>query len=188
MVSTGTPPRGAATPAQEWRWLPVLAVVVAIAMVVGGAKVGASLVTGTSATPLRVGGLEMQPRPGWDVVWATDSTAALHRGPVILGVSSSGPEPDGPAAVAERYVDLVLGSRLVQLAVADPAPTALNDGTPAVRFGYVGVTADGQAVEGVVVVATGVRTSAVFDAAAPKGELAAVAGDLRVMVDGARVA
>jgi hypothetical protein len=57
-----------------------------------------------------------------------------------------------------------------------------------VRFGYVGVTADGQAVEGVVVVATGVRTSAVFDAAAPKGELAAVAGDLRVMVDGARVA
>jgi hypothetical protein len=63
----------------------------------------------------------------------------------------------------------------------------LASGVPAVRVFYVGVTSDGQAVEGVVVVATGVRTSAVFDAAAPTGELAVVADDLRVMVDGVRI-
>jgi hypothetical protein len=106
---------------------------------------------------------------------------------VTLDVASSGPEPAGPASVAQRYVDVVLRSRLAQLAVADPSSTALDDGVPAVRVFYVGVTSDGQAVEGVVVVATGARTSAVFDAAAPKGELAVVADDLRAMVDGATV-
>jgi hypothetical protein len=187
MAATGAPTGAETSSPREWRWLPALAVVMAIAVVVGGAQVWASIVTGASESPVRVGGLELQPRPGWDLVRADADTAELHRGPVTLDISSTGPEPAGPATAAQRYVDTVLRPRLVQLAVADPASTALADGVPAIRVFYVGVTSDGQAVEGVVVVATGARTAAVFDAVAPNGELAVVADDVRAMVDGARV-
>jgi hypothetical protein len=54
-----------------------------------------------------------------------------------------------------------------------------------VRFGYVGVTSDGRAVEGLVVAASGVRASAIFDASAPNGELVTVADDLKTMIEGA---
>jgi hypothetical protein len=39
----------------------------------------------------------------------------------------------------------------------------------------------------VVIAASGSSASAVFDAYAPRGELATVAGDLQAMIDGAEV-
>ena len=58
-----------------------------------------------------------------------------------------------------------------------------TNGVPAVRFAYVGITSDGRSVEGVVVAATTDHAAVVFDASAPGGELAAVADDLRAMVE-----
>lgn len=176
-----------ARPAPERRWMPVLVVVALIGLVVGGGRSLSALVAPDPEAALQVGAaVQLQPRAGWDVqtVAATPS-ARLHRGPVVLEVLAMGPDPSGPAAVAARYVAEHLRVRLSQLVFATPDPTTLANGVPAVRLGYVGVTADGRPVEGVVVAATSVQASAVFDAWAPSGELATVADDLHAMVDGA---
>lgn len=173
-------------PVTERRWIPVLIVVVLITLVVGGAQVLAMAPTNRTGGPLVVGGaVQIQPRPGWEVqtVTAVPPSARLHRGPIVLDVWAMGPEPSGPGVLADRFVAEQLRLSLSQLAVATPAPTSLANGVPAVSIGYVGITTDGRAVEGVVVAATGIRASAVFDASAPSGELVTVADDLRAMVD-----
>jgi hypothetical protein len=190
MARIGVTPTAAATvpPAREWRWVPVLAVVASIAIVVAGARLGAALVTKATGSPVMLGtAVEVRPSPGWDVVSTSDAAAELHRGPVILDVFASGPELGGPAALGVRFVRDALSPGVAQLAVASFDPTTLADGVAAVRFAYVGVSADGLPIEGVVVAATGAQASVVFDARGPSGALAAVAEDLRQMVDGARV-
>ena len=71
--------------------------------------------------------------------------------------------------------------------IGEAAPTTLAGEVPAVRFGYQGITQDGVPLEGVVIAASGSTASVVFDAYAPRGELATVAGDLQAMIDGAEV-
>jgi hypothetical protein len=173
-------------PAAHRRWVPVLVVVALIGLVVGGAQVLSAAVAEHDAPPVQIGtAVRIQPRPGWDVqsVTASPPTARLHRGPVILAVFAMDPEPLGPGAVADRYVEEQLGQGLSQLAVATQDPTTLAGGVPAVRFAYVGFTSDGRSVEGVVVAATTDHAAAVFDASAPGGEIATVAEDLRAMVE-----
>ena len=55
------------------------------------------------------------------------------------------------------------------------------------RFGYVGVS-DGVLIEGVATFAAGTTAGAVFDADAPKGDLAWAAPDLGSAIHGAEVA
>ena len=55
-----------------------------------------------------------------------------------------------------------------------------------IRFGYIGIS-DGVAIEGVATVATGPTAGAVFDAWAPKGDLAWAASQVDTMIDGAEV-
>ena len=86
-----------------------------------------------------------------------------------------------------RYVGEALRPSLAQVTIGEAAPTTLAGGVPAVRFGYVGVTDDGLQLQGVVIAASGSSASVVFDAYAPGGELATVAGDLQAMIDGAEV-
>jgi hypothetical protein len=179
---------GAGSPTAEQRWVPALIVVALILLVVGGARGLAAVVTGGVGGPVRVGAaIEIQPRPGWDVeaISTAPPSARLHRGPVVLDVLAAAPDPAGPNALADRYVTEHLRPQLSQLVLATPDATSLADGVPAVRFGYVGVTSDGRAVEGLVVAASGVRASAIFDASAPNGELVTVADDLKTMIEGA---
>ena len=183
-------PDGGSARAVERRWIPVIVVVALIALVVGGAQALAAVVTNGTGGPLLVGdAVRIQPRPGWDVqtVSSTPPWARLHRGPVVLDVFAMAPEPAGPVPLGERYIDERLRPSLSQLAVATLDPTSLANGVPAVRVGYVGITTDGRAVEGVVVAATGERASAVFDVSAPSGELVTVVDDLRAMIDHAVV-
>ena len=169
-----------------YRWVPVLIVVALIALVVGGAQVLSAAVTAADVPPVRVGAaVQIQPRPGWEVlsVTAAPPSARLHRGPVVLTVLAMDPEPLGPGAVADRYVEEQLGQSLSQLAVATQDPTVLDNGVFAVRSAYVGITADGRSIEGVVVAATTDQAAVVFDASAPGGGIAVVADDLRAMVE-----
>jgi len=111
------------------RWVPVLIVVALIALVVGGAQVLSAAVTAADVPPVRVGAaVQIQPRPGWEVlsVTAAPPSARLHRGPVVLTVLAMDPEPLGPGAVADRYVEQQLGQSLSQLAVATQDPTMAN--------------------------------------------------------------
>jgi len=168
------------------RWVPVLIVVALIGLVVGGAQVLSAAVTAADVAAVHVGtAVQIQPRSGWEVlsVTAAPASARVHRGPVVLTVLAMAPEPSGPGVLADRYVEEQLGRGVSQLAVATQDATMLDNGVPAVRFAYVGITPDGRSIEGVVVAATTDHAAVVFDASAPKGELAAVADDLRAMVE-----
>ncbi len=171
------------------RWVPPAIVVGLIALVVGGAQVLSHAVAPGTEGSLVVGGIQIRPRPGWDVgsVVATPPTAVLHRGPVVLEVAQLGPEPAGPLVVAERALEQRVRPGLAQLATGEPEAVALPNGVQAVRVTYVGFTPEGLAIEGALTAATGERSSAVFDASGPSGELVAVAQDVQAMVDTAVV-
>ena len=175
---------------RERRWVPTLIVTALIVVVAQGARTVADATAGAPEPPVTVGSvLTLQPRPGWDVLSTTAVPPAtrLHRGPVFLDVFVYPAVSDGPAGVAARYVEEALRPSLAQVTIGEAAPTTLAGGVPAVRFGYVGVTDDGLQLQGVVIAANGSSASVIFDAYAPGGELATVAGDLQAMIDGAEV-
>jgi hypothetical protein len=91
-----------------------------------------------------------------------------------------------PGELASRYAAEVLQPRFEDLSIGEPATGALASGVPAIRFGYVGV-ADGVPIEGAAIVAVGATSGAVFDASAPKGDLAWAASDLDTMIHAAEV-
>ena len=187
------PVRPDEAPAQrvrERRWVPTLIVTALVVVVAQGARTVADATAPAPGPPITVGSvLTLQPRPGWDVVSTTavPPAARLHRGPVLLDVFVYPAASDGPGGVAARYVGDALRPSLAQVTIGEAAPTTLAGGVPAVRFGYVGVTDDGLQLQGVVIAASGSSASVVFDAYAPGGELATVAGDLQAMIDGAEV-
>ena len=174
---------------QPGRWLPPAIVVGVIALIVGGGQALAGALTSSEGGVVRVGAVELQPRPGWEVVSATTDpdVARLHRGAVALDIIASGPDATGPASIVVRYVEERLRPILSQLSPAGPELVVLPNGAPAARVAYVGVTPDGLSIEGVVTAVAGSSASALFDAAAPRGELIAVADDLQAMIDGAVV-
>jgi hypothetical protein len=174
----------------ERRWLPVLAVVVTIAFVTGGAAgVGDAV-----SRPVRLGGaVRLDPAPGW-VEAGRRSDAGLEelllrRGSAGLYVVVSPRAGETATEVAEAYAGLGLRRQYTRVTIGDAEAAVLGDGVPAVRFGYVGVTADGVATEGVVVAAvTPSGEGVVFDGFAPQGELPASIGDLGEMIEGAELA
>ncbi len=185
------PPRPDEAPAQrraERRWLPALGVVAVILVVTGGAQVVEGAIAGASE-PVVVGQtVRVAPEPGWTVVSTSGASgvgqALLTRGSASLLILAV-PPGSGPAQeLARGYAD-ALDDRFTQLTIGEAAA----DGAEAVRFGYVGITADGVAVEGVVAAFADPVTGsgAIFDGFAPKGSLGAAIGDLRTMVETAEV-
>jgi hypothetical protein len=159
-----------------------------IVFVTGGSRVMGGALADT-AEPVEVGGVvTVTPEPGWEVVSTDDdggvSQALLRRGTVgllVVAIAGGG----SVQALANEYADDALGPRFAQLTVGEPAV----EGQDRLGFGYVGVTSDGVAVEGVVIVEIGPSGSgAVFDGFAPKGSLGSAVDDVRSMVDGAEVA
>lgn len=189
MTTIDAPLRPDEAPGQrvrERRWWPPLAVASSIVVLV----VLAHTLAGAGSAPTAVGldGVRLRPGPGWDLEGSQPGWVRLHRGPVVLDVVVTEPVSTGAVGVAASYVDGILRPGLAQLSVGEPAPTTVAGGVPAVQVGYVGVTRDGVAIEGVVVAASGARRAVVFDIAAPEGALAPVADDVREMLDGAEVA
>jgi len=166
---------------RERRWWPALVVAGAIlALVLTGRLLGG---VGSMPAPVTVGDLRVQPSPGWELDRSEPGAVRLRRGSAVLDIYASPSSYTGPGGVAASYVNQVLRPGLSQLTLAEPAPTTIAHGVPAVRVGYVGLTHDGVAIEGVVVAANGPRSAVVFDAAAPQGVLATVAGDVGAMID-----
>ena len=100
----------------------------------------------------------------------------------LLVIALSG-GPVSALEVARNYA-AVLDARFAQVSIGESSV----DGFERVRFGYVGISDDGLAIEGVVAVVSGPSgDAAVFDGFAPKGSLGAAIGDLREMVGSAEV-
>lgn len=186
-----TPPRSDEAPTQrrlERRWIPALGVLAVILAVTGGAQAVDRAFAG-APEPVVVGGtVTVIPEAGWTIVANAEDAgggqALLARGTASLLVFAM-PPGSGPATELARGYAEALDDRFAQLTIGDPAV----DGTEVVRFGYVGVTADGVAVEGVVVAFVDPvdDRGAVFDGFAPKGSLGAAIGDLQTMVETAEV-
>lgn len=185
------PPRPDEAPAQrrrERRWLPALGVVIAIVVVTGGGRVVGGAVAGTAEQVVLAGGVTVTPEPGWTVVSTGEqeglSQALLAHGNANLLIVAG---PAGVGAAQElggRYVR-ALEDRFDQVTIGE----ASVEGGERVRFGYVGITSDGVAVEGVVAAVADPVTGAgaVFDGFAPKGSLGAAIEDIATMIDTAEV-
>ena len=184
----------AARSVQSRRWLPVLAVLLVILGVTGGARLVAAALRSEPGGPVGIEGVvAIEPRPGWleEPSLRTDGDGGaarfvLVRGTASLVVTGVDGFGDGPHVLASEYAAGVLEARFVQVTIGTPAPVTVGMGLPGVRFGYVGLTADRVQVEGVVTAATTPQGAAtVFDAFAAEGDLAGVADDLQAMIDGA---
>jgi len=173
-----------------WRWLPVLVVVAVIAIVAGGGQLAGAAGNAAPAGPQEVGGaVRLQPLPGWAAAeppGAPHQELTLSRGSVTLQVVAVPGWSGTPEDLAQTYLDRSLRPRIEDLEIGQASSGTLTSGVPAVRFGYVGL-ADGVTIEGAVTVATGATTGAIFDASAPKGDLAGVASDVDTMIEDAEV-
>jgi hypothetical protein len=163
----------------------VLIVVAVLLFVAGGADAIAHAIAGP---PIRIAGATVHPEAGWTVLRRADA-GTLHRVVLVRGSDAVDVTAidgyEGTAAdLAQRYETGVLAGQLDQLSIGDPESGALEDGTPTVRYAYIGITDDGVAVEGIVTTTVGPDgTGVVFDAFAPKGALASVVADLTSMID-----
>jgi hypothetical protein len=180
---TEPPMRVDEAPAQrvrERRWLPAIIVTTLILALIAGGH----LVQGTSASPpVVVGDVQVQPLPGWTLDQRGTGAVRLRRGSAVLDIYAAPSSYTGAVGVATSYIEQVLRPGMRQLSTTEPTMTTVAGGVPAVRVNYVGVTPDGVAIEGVILAASGPRSAVVFDAAAPEGSFAAVAGDVASMVD-----
>ena len=163
----------------------MLVVVAVLLFVAGGADAIAHAIAGP---PIQIAGVTVHPQAGWKVQRRGDDGSlhrvVLARGSGALDVTVIDAYPGTADGLARRYEDSALAGQLDQLSVGDPEAGALDDGTPTVRYGYIGITDDGVAVEGVVTTAVGPEgTGVVFDGYAPKGGLASVVGGLASMID-----
>ena len=176
------------------RWLPTAAVAAVILTLTVGSHALADSLEGPQAPRVEVAGLvAVRPAAGWEMLSRHDQGAVhdvlLGRGSARLLLVAFEGFSDAPAALADAYADDVLERRFVQVRLAGAPGTTVVVGREAVRFGYVGVTAGGISVEGVVTAVVGsTGAGVVFDAFAPEGTLAANVDDLRAMIEGSEVA
>jgi len=177
-------------PSGPRRWLPVLAVVAVIAIVAGGGQLAAAAGNAATAGTQELGAaVRVRPLPGWAAATPPGAPVperSLTRGSVTLLVVAVPRWSGSPEDLAQTYLDRTLRPRLDDLKIGQSSSGTLASGAPAVRFGYVGV-ADGVTIEGAATVATGATTGAIFDAFAPKGDLAWVASDVDTMIEDAEV-
>jgi hypothetical protein len=175
---------------RERRWLPVLAVLTVIAVVDGGGMlVGGRGEQAAARTQVVGGAVRIRPLSGWTAAeppGAVLPELALTRGSVTLDVIAVPGSGDTLDDLASRYVQEILAPRLDDLTIGQPDTGSLTSGIPTLRFGYMGVD-DGVPIEGVATIAVVSTTGAVFDAFAPKGDLAWAASDLESMISGAEV-
>ena len=186
------PDQPASIQRRERTWLPTLAVLGVILVVVLGGYVTAAALSEPAGAPVSVDGVvTVQPLSGWEVADTRPvgglPFARLTRGGGNLDVVVV-PSYGGTASgLADDYVERVLKRQLSRLSVSGRLDhVALDDGLEGVRFRYVGVTDTGASIEGeVTAVVTATGDGVVFDGWAPQGLLAYVDGDLHTMIDGA---
>ena len=180
---------------EERRWLPLLCVLAVIAVIVLGGYITAGALSEPAGPPVSVPGVvSVRPLSGWEFAGRDTVTDArffrLTRGNGNLDVLAFTALVGAPTALAQRYVDQVLGAELKQLSVSNHLQAVhLASGRPGVRFSYVGVTSDSsESIEGEVTVVMTSSGGVVFDGWAPEGLLQYALGDVHTMIDRAVVA
>ncbi len=122
----------------------MLVVVAVLLFVAGGADAIAHAIAGP---PIQIAGVTLHPQAGWEVQRRGDDGSlhrvVLARGSGALDVTVIDAYPGTADGLARQYEDSVLAGQLDQLSVGDPEAGALDDGTPTVRYGYIGITHTG---------------------------------------------
>jgi len=176
-------------------WGPAVAVLVVITIVSLGGYVVAGILASPAGPPVGFPGLvSVQPLSGWEPAAAVSAggrpAKRLTRGSGTLAIVDWGPSPGDADALATSVVEELLVPTFSQLSVSDRLePILLSDGTPGVRFSFVGVDAQsGGAVEGEVTTVVDPAGSGIaFVGLVPEGQLSFVDGDLHTMVERAEV-
>ncbi|MFL5791221.1 MAG: hypothetical protein ACJ76A_06915 [Actinomycetota bacterium] len=185
MTMAGASDPRAQPPPRERRWLPVVIVTMLLLVVAGGARSVADA-TATTAGPVAMGPVRVQPTEGWQVDGSvTPSFVRLHKGPVVLDITVGQPVAGGPVALAALYREQQLEPAFSRLLPGLPEPAVLPTGVPAAGFAYLAARADGVVLDGRVVAADAPNAAVIFDVRAPTGELTGVIEDVRTMIDGA---
>ena len=194
-TSPASPSRPDAAPGtvrRERRWLPTVAVALAVAVVVLGGYVTAGALTGAAGSAHLVGGVvTVRPASGWEPVGApgTSSAARFTRGSATLDVFTGTAQGDA-RALADAYVEGSLDPSSSGLSVSPATEwraVPMDGGLVGVRLGYSGVfDQSGVPIEGeITAVVTASGAGVVFDGWAPQGQLRFALEDMRAMVDGA---
>ncbi len=177
----------------ERRWLPVIVLALVLAFVVFGGFVTAGVLSKPAGPPVTVAAVvRVFPLSGWELAgrFGDPPGARLTRGSGNLDFTAI---PFGGAAVdlVREYVDRVLEPSADRLSVSrEVEPVLLGSGLPSVRIAYIGVFGKSEsAIEGeVTAVVSPSGVGVVFDGWAPEGLLRYVVGDVRSMIEGAKVA
>jgi len=183
----------AASDPRARRWAPIVAVVATIAALTVGGRVAATIARDAVPATVGVDGVAtIEPPPGWtENVEARRGDGAsqrfvLTKGSAIVAVTAVEDAEVAAPTLAARY-RLALEERAIHLVWTRLEPVAVG-GLPGVRFSYGGLTSRAGDVEGVVTVAVSPGGSGlILDGVAPEGALAAVAGDLAAMAEGAHI-
>jgi hypothetical protein len=200
MATTIRPPRPdekLAFRRPERRWLPVLCVLAALVVVVGGGYVTAAALSEPVGAPITVSDVvRIQPLSGWSLAArgrlniTGPEYARLTRGVGsvdVVAYPGRGGTAEALAVAYTRQLDLEV-TRLSVSSHLSPLRTA--SGSQGVRFSYAGVDPDTSAsIDGEVTVIVGPSgNGAAFDGWAPAGLLPYVSHDIGSMIDRAIVA
>lgn len=188
----GLPPSPMPLPERERRWLPSLAVLSLILVIVFGGYVAAGALSEPAGVPVEVAGVvRVAPLSGWQPAGRfTDPPGVrLTRGSGTLDVYAASFAADA-AALARQYATKVLRANAERLSVSRGLETIrLRSGIAGVRFSYVGTFEGARtAIEGeVTAVVSPTGAGVVFDGWAPEGLLQYVSDDLHTMILSAEV-
>lgn len=197
MTTTLLPPRPDERPGlsrRERRWIPSIAVLAVLLVVVGGGYIAAGALSEPVGAPTRVSGVvQIQPLSGWSFA----GRGTLHpTGPEFARLTRGGGSVDviaypGVGGSAESLAVTYtreLETELTRLSVStNLEPIRISSGLTGVRFSYSGVLAETSTpIDGQVTVVIGAGgNGAAFDGWAPAGLLAYASGDITTMVDAA---
>jgi hypothetical protein len=180
-------------PGRERRWLPVVAVVAVMSVVVAGGHLVADALGRAGGAAVAVSpAVEVTPLPGWELAerFPDPPGVRLTRGAASLDVISIAFAGTDAELLAE-YVRGVLEPDAEQLQVSEqPERVDLGSGLTGSRIAYVGLFGDVQAsIEGeVTAVVSPSGTGVVFDGWAPAGQLRFSVDDIDEMIRTAEIA
>ncbi|HYJ60720.1 MAG TPA: hypothetical protein VE032_04565 [Actinomycetota bacterium] len=159
-----------------------------VALVVVAITWGSGLTVGGAAgAPIDVAaGVRVRTPAGW-----TASPAPLPapwqgvrftRGPDTLTAAAAAGLAGSPVDVLDAYARQVIDPTIRSAVFGEVGTVTVASGRQAATVGYVGTSPEGIPVEGVAVALLGGPGGVVVDGVAPKGDLGAIADDLRGLV------
>lgn len=181
-----------APPLRERRWLPALAVAVAMVAVVAGGHVASDALGQVRGDTVSVSAtVSVTPLPGWELAGrsADPPGIRLTSGNTSLDAATI-PFAGTDLRLLASYVEEVLEPGAEQFRLSEDAePVRLASGLTGSRIAYVGLFGDVQApIEGeVTALVSPSGVGVVFDGWAPAGQLQLGIDDIDTMIDQAEI-